>query len=75
MDKSKDIFFYIFQFRGMFKRILVIYALIFLGFLYLVYSLYSIEEPKFYAASRSGMLRPLQPFEASEIQQIYNQRG
>lgn len=74
-DRTTDIFFYITEFRRMFKRIIVLYSLLLIGLAYLFYLLYIVQPPKFYAASESGMLRELQPYEAKEIKQFYQYKN
>lgn len=69
-DMDADLDFYISQFRKMFFRIVIVYCLNFLCLGYVFYKFKQIKEPVFYAASESGLLRPLEPYTSEDIRKI-----
>ncbi len=58
-QKSFPLDFYINQFRGMFKRIYIIYGLSGLVLLFLFYKINTRPTLTYYAASESGVLKPV----------------
>lgn len=67
-EQRNNLDFYITQFRAMFRRLFILYGICVLLILFLFYKINNRPVVTYYAASESGVLKPVKAYAESQAQ-------